>query len=195
MSAEETLSRRQTFWELITFDRLLVCDTHYRPIAELTSDHSHSGPGDHRASHPYTSTAKCRLLVPTNRTWRFHVRASSCSDNPLTQRTTVLRSKHTFAEECIVPVLDHVIVSQNQPSYASCLRISKKLQEHSIPGEILNSADPDVQRGKAVQFYAHRTMKATALLILHRDCCNRALIEAINDDFGRSRYAESVDVT
>lgn len=29
MSAEETTARRQTFWELITFDRLLVRDIHY----------------------------------------------------------------------------------------------------------------------------------------------------------------------
>ena len=123
------------------------------------------------------------------------MRASSCFENSLAQLAIVLRSKHTFAEECIVPVLDHVIVSRTQPSYASCLRTSKKLQEYSMPEENLDDADLDVQRGRAAQFHAHCTMKSTALLILHRDFCNRALAEAINDDFSRSRYAESVDVT
>lgn len=94
-----------------------------------------------------------------------------------------------------MPVLEYVIISRNQPSYASCLRISKKLQEHSMPWEVLNNAELDVQRGKAVQLHARSTMKATALLILHRDSCNRALVEAINDDFSHSRYAESVSVT
>jgi hypothetical protein len=195
MSAEETLARRQTFWELITFDRLLVRDTHCWPIAELNDHCSHSGPGDHRASHPCTLTAKCRSPTPMNRTWKIHVRVCPCSGNHFTQCAIVLLSKHTFAEECIVPVLDYVIVSRTQPSYASCLRISKKLQEHSMPGEVLNNADFDAQRGRAAHFYARCTMKATALLILHRDSCNRALIEAINDDFSQSRYAESVDVT
>jgi hypothetical protein len=112
-----------------------------------------------------------------------------------TQRAVVLRWKHTFAEECIVPVLDYVIISRNQPSYASCLRISKKLQEHSVPWQVLNNADFDVQRGRAAQFHARSTMQATALLILHRDSCNRALVEAIDNDFSQSRYAESVEVT
>ena len=94
-----------------------------------------------------------------------------------------------------MPVLNYVIISRNQPSYASCLRISKKLQEHSMPWEVLDNAEFDVQRGRAAQFYARSTMKATALLILHRDSCNRALVEAINDDFSQSRYAESVEVT
>jgi len=61
--------------------------------------------------------------------------------------------------------------------------------------DVLNNADSDVQRGRAAQFHARGTMKATALLILHRDSCNRALVEATNDDFSQSRYAESVDVT
>lgn len=123
------------------------------------------------------------------------MRACPLSGILFTQRAAVLRSKHTFAEECIVPVLDYVIVSRNQPSYASCLRISKKLQEHSMPWDALNTADLDVQRGKAAQFHARSTMKGTALLILHRDSCNRALVEAIDNDFSHSRYAESVNVT
>lgn len=100
-----------------------------------------------------------------------------------------------FAEECIVPVLDHVIVSRTQPTYASCLRITKKLQEHSMPGENLNNADLDIQQGRTAQLHAHYAMKNTTLLLLHRDFCNRALVEAIDDDFSRSRYADSVDVT
>ena len=64
-----------------------------------------------------------------------------------------------------------------------------------MPWEALNNAEFDAQRGKAAQLHARSTMKATALLILHRDSCNRALVEAINDDFSHSRYAESVNVT
>ena len=195
MSVEETLARRQTFWELVTFDRLLVRDTHSRLVAELTDNCSHSGLGDHQVSHPCTSIAKCRFLIPMTRRQTFHVRACPWSGIPYTQRAVVLRSKHMFAEECIVPVLDYVIVSRNQPSYASCLRISKKLQAHSMLWDVANTADLDVQRGKAAQFHARSTMKATALLILHRDSCNRALLEAIDNDFSRSRYAESINVT
>lgn len=158
-------------------------------------DRSHFGLGDHQVSRPCALTAKCRLLIQMVQTWKTHVRASSCSNKPFTQCAIVLHSKHAFAEECIVPVLDHVLISRAQPSYASCLRISKKLQEYSMPDEIPTDGDPDVQRGRAAQFHAHCTMKSTALLILHRDFCNRALVEAINDDFSQSRYAESVDVT
>ena len=75
MSAEETLARRQTFWELVTFDRLLVRDTHSWLIAELTDGCSHSGPGDHQAPHPCTSIAKCPFPMPMNRRWRIDVRA------------------------------------------------------------------------------------------------------------------------
>ena len=64
-----------------------------------------------------------------------------------------------------------------------------------MPGETINNAEFAIQRGRAAQFHAHSTMKAAALLILHRDSCNRALVEAVNDDFSHSRYAESVDVT
>jgi hypothetical protein len=90
-----------------------------------------------------------------------------------------------------------VIVSRSQPSYASCLRISKKLQDHSMP-DITDSAELNVQQSdhpKTVQVHALYSMKEATLLLLHRDFCSRALVEATNDDYSQSRHAESVDVT